>query len=205
VDRVRLPGSTDTRVLVAGVAAFLALVAYVGVAYANTHATNVTTEQMAQKLAEELSPWTPNASNLVPVPSGKVGGTAVRVSPTALGTYEAYVPTLVYQPPPGRRFVVSLWLRGPRAGQTGGNGSNSGAGRVAVNVTEQGLVGSGEAPLSEVNTTVPLKTGWHRFTFRGKVEGRRLSLAIYLYRNIYRRTDLSRTWFDVRGLAVKLR
>jgi hypothetical protein len=192
----RLLGSSDTRVLLAGLAAFIALVVYVGVAFTNTHATPVS----AQTRASEVAPWIPvYGPKLDPVPLTG-GGFAVRVTPTSVGSYGALVSTVVYKPPPGRRFVISLGLRGSRPGQAGGRGSRPG--RIGVFVNELGL--GGASALHAVNTTVPAKESWHQFTFRGRVEGRRLSLAVYVYRNIFRRADLSRTWFEVRDLTATL-
>jgi hypothetical protein len=196
VVRTRLPGSSDTRVFLAGVAAFLALVAYVAVAYENTHATPVTAQSLAQRLAREIAPFVPNASKLVPVPSGTGRGFAVRVTPLAVGNYGALAQTLVYLPPPGRRFVLSLWLRGSRAGQI----SRSRPGRIAILVDEPGI--GSKAARYVVKTTVPAKSSWHRFAFSRRVVGRRLSIALYVTRNIYRSADLSRSWFEVRDLKV---
>jgi hypothetical protein len=194
--RARVVGSRDTRVLLAGAAAFLALVAYVAVAYANTHATRVTAQALAQRRAREIAPFAPNASKLVPVPSGTGRGVAVRVTPSAVGNYGALAQTLVYLPPPGRRFVLSLWLRGSRVGQI----SRSRPGRIAIFVDEPGL--GGKAARYVVKTTVPARSRWHRFAFSRRVVGRRLSIALYVSRNIYRSADLSRSWFEVRDLKV---
>lgn len=199
MDTARLPGSSDTRVLLAGLVAFVGLVAYVAVAYVHTHALTPTTQSIARKLARELEPWTPDGSNLVPVPQ-KGGGFAVRVSPMTRGSYGVRVPTLVYLPRPGRRFVISLWLKGSRTGQAGGRGSRQG--RIGVSLSEPGVGGASQ--LAEVDTSVPAETRWRKFTFNGRVEGHRLGLALNVWRNIYRRADIPRTWFEVRGLTVKL-
>jgi hypothetical protein len=180
---VRLPASNDTRLLLAGAVAFLALVAYLGVAFANTHATS----GIIPSRASPFGPWTPSASKLVRVRSGKKRGLAVRVSPIKRGGYGALVPTLVLNPPPGRRFVVGLWLRGARPG------------RIGVEVDE---FRPGATSVYLVNTTVPATAKWHHFTFKGRVKGRWLGLGMY----VYRQTGAARrTSFTVRDLTVALR
>ena len=178
--RLRFPDSNDTRLLLAGVVAFLALMAYLAVAFANTHAYGSLT---APDL--DLGPWTPHASNLVHVPRGKKGF-AVRVSPAARGSYGALVPTLVLQPPPGRRFVVGLWLKGSRGD------------RIGVEVDE---FSPGATSVYVVQTTVPATARWHHFTFNGRVKGRWLGLGMYVYRQ---NNGAARTWFAVRDLTVTL-
>jgi hypothetical protein len=180
--------------VLAGVAAFLALVVYVAVAYANTHATSLTAQQLARKVA----PFVPHGSSLVAVPTGVGPGFAVRVTPLAVGNYGALASTLVYQPPAGRRFVLSLWLRGSRAGQIS---RGSRPGRIGIVVGEQGLEGT--TTRFVVDATVPATAKWHLFAFRRRVEGRRLSISLYVTRNVFRRADVARSWFEIRDVAVK--
>jgi hypothetical protein len=188
VARAGVLGSSDTRVLLGGAAAFLALAAYLTVGFANTHATPLS--------ASEVAPWTPvYAVKLAPVPLAR-GGVAVRVSPTTVGAYGALVSTVVYLPPPGRRFVLSLWLRGSGTGGAGGKESR----QIAVFVDEPGL--GGESPFHAVVTAVPATTRWHRFAFTRRVEGRRLSIAVLIERTIARSSDISRSWFEVRDPTV---
>jgi hypothetical protein len=194
---VSVLGSRDTRVLLAGVAAFVALTAYVGVGFANTHTAPIST----QTIASEVAPWTPvYSSKLLPVPLS-LGGFAVRVRPVAVGGYGALAPTVVYLPPPGRRFVLSLWARGSRAGGSGGRVDRPG--RIVVFVNELGL--GRESSVHAVATTVPAVTRWHRFAFDGRVEGRRLSIAVFVSRYIRRSRDVSRSWFEVRDPRVSFR
>jgi hypothetical protein len=175
---VRLPYSNDTRLLVAGVAAFLALVAYLAVAFVNTHAS--------VNLANEVAPWTPSASNLVPVRQGRRRVFAVRVNPTKAGSYGALVPTLVSQPPPGRRIVVGLWLKGP------------GRAPIGVEVDE---FRPGATSVYVVNTLVPATATWHHYTFTARVTGSWLGLGMYVYRQANGAGD---TWFALRGLTAAL-
>ena len=178
--RLRLPASNDSRLLLAGVVAFLALVAYLAVAFATTHAKALAT-------APNLAPWTPYASKLVRLPRGKEGGFAIRVSPVKRGSYGVLVPTLVFQPRPGRRFVLGLWLKGARRGPIG------------VEVDE---FRPGATSVYLVNTTVPATAKWHHFTFSGRVKGNWLGLGMY----VYRQTNVTvGTWFAVRDLTVELR
>lgn len=188
--RARLPGSSDTRILLAGVAALVALVVYLGVGFANTHATTLSTQVLAS------TPFVPYGAKLAPVPSSTGAGFIVRVTPAAVGNYGALAQTLVYKPRPDRRFVLSLWLRGSREGGI----SKSRPGRIAIFINEPGL--NGLSALSAIKTTVPATSRWHRFTFRSTVKGPRLSIALYLNRNIYRVTDLSTSWFEFRDVTV---
>ena len=175
---------SGTWVLIAGVVASLALLAYLGVAFATTHATAVS----ADTLASEVAPFVPYSSKLVPVPWGKRGGIAVRVSPIAVGNYGALVQTLVYQPPSNSKFVLSLWLRAARPGQ------------VALFVDEPGLGGAKARYV--VNTTLPVNQKWRRFAFRRQVVGNRLSIALAINQTIYRQREVSTSWFEVHDLKA---
>jgi hypothetical protein len=175
--------SKDTRLLVAGVVAFLALVVYLGVAFANTHA-------LSGALSSTGNPfgyWVAHNSNLVRVPHGRRRlGLTVKVSPAGRGSYGVLVPTLVSDPTPGHRFVVGLSLRGARPG------------RIAVSIDE---FRPNASSVYVVNTTLPATTRWRHFTFRGRVEGRWLGLGMYVSRQS---TGSGRKWFEVRGLTVAL-
>jgi hypothetical protein len=181
---VRLPASSDSRLLLAGIVAALALVAYLAVAFANTHASNGPTANESSKLV----PWVAADSKLVPHPFGK-HAYAVRVTPLTPakpGTYGALVPTLLPSPPSGRRFVVGLWLKG------------AGLGRVGVSVDE---FSPGASSVYVIQTAVPVTRRWQHFTFEGRVKGSWLGLGMY----VYRPTGVGRrTWFAVRGLTVNL-
>ena len=173
---MRLPTSKDTRLLVAGVAAALALVVYLGVAFAGTHATSGPT-------ASKTAPWVSHESRLVRLGHRKTGF-FVRVSPTRRGAYGALVPTLLPNPPSGHRFVVGLWLRAARLSQIG------------VEIDE---FAPGATSVYLVNTTVTATHRWHYFTFRGRVEGTWLGLGMYVYSQ---RKRGARSWFEVRGLST---
>jgi hypothetical protein len=179
---VRLPASRDSRLLLAGIVASLALVAYLAVAFANTHASN----GPAPGAIDRTAPWVPHDSKLVPVRYGK-HAYAARVTPTAPaepGSYGALVPTLVSSPPSGSRFIVGFWLKGTKVG------------RVGVVVDE---FRPGATSVYVVQTTVPVTPKWRYFTFRGRVRGSWLGLGMY----VYRATGVGpRTWFAVRGLTA---
>jgi hypothetical protein len=181
---MRRPASSDTRLLVAGVVAFLALAAYLGVAFADTHAT---TGAIA---TDRTAPWVPaNLANLIPVSLGKGRGYAVRVMPpiehsVAPGSFGAYVPTLVSEPPAGHRFVVGLSLKGSRVG-----------GPIGVQIH---VFRSGTPSRYLVNTTVIPRRRWRHYNFTGRIDGDWVGLSI----NVYRPTNRGRPWFAVRGLTA---
>ena len=183
--RVRLPASNDTRLLVAGVAAFVALLAYLGVALADTRAT--------VDIAREVAPWTPYGSTLVPVPPRTRGRLAVHViaSPkdaASIGTYGALAPTLVPSPTAGATFAVGLWLKTSRPGP------------ISVQIHE---FRSATPSHYLVNTTVPAKAAWRHFTFRGQVNGSWTGLSMYVFRPTQPAPKPSPA-FVIRGLRVKL-
>ena len=178
---VRFPTATDTRLLVVGVAAFLALVVYLAVAFATTHPVGLAT---AASQSNKVAPWTPSGSKLVPGPRAR-GGYVVRVIPAARGIYGALLPTLVANPTPGHKFVVGLALRAPRPG------------RIGVTVDE---FRPGATSVYVVQKTVPATARWRRFTFRGRVEGTWLGLGMYVYR--VERGRGRRTSFALRNLSV---
>jgi len=175
---VRLPEANDTRLLVVGVVAFLALVTYLGVAFADTHASSGGTATSFG------APWVPKYhSTLAPAPRGKTG-VGVYVMKGWTGQYGAVVPTLVSQPPPGRRAVVSLWLRGP--GKT----------RIEVLVDE-----FPDGP-DLIKKTMPATAAWHHYVFTARVKGRWLGLGLFVGRSTSGRGS---SWFAVRGLTVEMR
>jgi hypothetical protein len=182
---VRRPASNDSRLLIIGIVAFLALVVYLGVAFADTHATTGTTAADGT-----TAPWIgTNLSNLTPVSLGKGRGYAVRVTPPkqrplAPGAFGAYVPTLVSEPPDGHRFVVGFSLKGSRVG-----------GPVGVQIH---VFRPTTASRYLVNTTVTPKRRWRHFDFTGQIEGTWVGLSI----NVYRPTNRGRPWFAVRGLTA---
>jgi hypothetical protein len=169
---VRLPDSTDSRLLLAGVVAFVVLVVYLAVAFATTHVS-------AASLGNPVAPWTPHAAKLVKVSRLK-GGFAVRVIPIAKGSYGALAPTVVADPPE-RRFVVGLWLRSAHPGP------------ITVSIDE---FAPDKTSVYLVSTTVPVTSRWQHFTFRGKVEGTWLGLGMYVSRQAGRRL---RSSFALRG------
>jgi len=186
VDSVRVPASSDTRLLVAGVVAIAALVAYLAVAFANTHAR--TSPTYAPSAASPFAPFVPSNSKLLRMPRGRGARLAFRVIPTGVGIYGALVPTLVAQPPQGSKVAVGIWLRGTRPG------------RIGIEIDE---FRSGPFSPRLVDSTVPATASWHHYTFVRRVKGRWLGLGML----VYRRTDKvsEGKQFAVRDLTVKLR
>lgn len=183
--RVRLPRSNDTRLLVVGVAAFVALVAYLGVAFADTRAT--------VDIAKAVAPFTPYGSTLLPVPPKTHGRFAVHVIPSekdaaAIGSYGALAATLVPEPTPGTKFAVGLSIKTAHPGQIG------------VQIHE---FRSATPSKYLVNTTVPAKPKWHHYVFRGQVQGSWTGLSMYVYRPTLPAPKRSPS-FVIRGLTVNL-
>jgi hypothetical protein len=179
---MRVSHAMDNRLLLAGVAAALALVVYLAVAFANTHASN---SAAASSSGDPFAPWVPKYhSTLALVPGRRGGGIEVHVSRGWVGAYGAVVPTLVSQPPSGRRVVVSLRLRG--------------SGKSPFEI----LVDEFPAGPDIIQTTVPATRRWHRYTFSAKVKGRWLGLGLYVGRSTKGAESRS---FGVRALTVRLR
>ena len=171
---VRLPASNDTLVLVAGVAALVGLLIYVGVAFANA--------RVPVDLAKEVAPWTPYRSTLTPVKHGKRSRFDVHVTPATKDTsYGALVQTLVPQPKLGT-YTVSLWLRGSRPGVIG----------VEVNEFSPGVA------RYPVNTTVPATAKWHKYSYTVRIKTTWLGLAVF----VSRPASPVRTRFTIRDLSV---
>lgn len=185
VPRARFAGSNDTRLLLAGVVAFVALVLYLAVAFAKTHTTNGPTS------ANRVAPWTAWGSDLIAVPLQKKNDYAVRVVPVpkeaaTLGAYGALVPTLIPQPTPGTRFVTGLWLKQARPG------------RLGVQIQK---FRSGTPSQYLVDTTVPVTRKYRHFTFKGQVKGSWVGVSLYVYRLANAR---HKPLFVIRDLTVKL-
>lgn len=149
---MRLSSANDNRLLLAGVAASLALVAYLAVAFANTHASATV------RATDPLAPWVPKYHSTL---AAEKGGVAVHASRGWIGAYGAVVPTLVSQPPPGR-IVVKLRLRGP------------GPGPIQVLVDE-----FPDGP-KVIDETVPATRRWHRYTFSARIKGTWLGLGMFV-------------------------
>lgn len=181
---MRLPRSNDSRLLLAGLAAFFALVIYLSVAFANTHGVSAV---VAPSAASKFAPWVPKYhSTLALVPRRRGGGIAVRVRRGWIGSYGAVVPTLAAAPPPGSRVVVGLWLRGPAHGP------------IQVLVDE---FPAGPHP-NIIDTTVPATARWRYHTFRARIKGRWLGLGMFVGRSTDGKVN---RWFAVRGLNVIIR
>jgi hypothetical protein len=171
--------------LLAGVAAVLALVAYLAVAFANTHAS-ASTPSAAPSPPDPFAPWIPKYHSTLALGSRKEGGgIAVHVRHGWIGAYGAVVPTLVSHPPPGQRVVVGLSLRAPR--------------KTPIEVVVDEFP-AGRSP-DIILRTVSATARWHDYTFGARVKGRWLGLGMYVGSDakgvLYR-------WFAVRGLTVEM-
>jgi len=177
---VRLPRASDTRLLVAGIAASVALVAYLAIAFANTHASN------ASGLTNPFAPWVPKYhSTLAHALRRKGGGVAVHVSRGWIGAYGAVVPTLVSQPRSGQEVVVGLSLRAP-------------ANTPIEVVVDEFPAGSNPDIVLE---TVAATAKWRRYTFKGRVNGQFLGLGMFVGSTT---NGHRHKWFVVRGLAAEM-
>jgi hypothetical protein len=180
--------SNDTRLLLAGVIAFAALVAYLVVAFARMPAPPASV--ITPSLATKVAPWTPVASKFMAIPRGGSGEYTVRVTPTERGAargkpFGAVAQVLILHPRPGRSYLVGLWLRGSRPG------------RIAVELNEF----RGRKSRYPVQTTVPAMAKWRHFRFGLTVKGSWLGLAMVVNRQANAR---ARTWFAIRGLTLEL-
>ena len=175
---MRLPRSNDSRLLLAGVVAFVALVAYVAVAFANTHVLSAGTSKVA--------PWTTYQAIAVPVRLGKRGKYAVHLVPTRAGTYGGLVSNLVSNPTSGHTYLVGLWIKGSTGGPVGVEIDEFAPGATSVYV---------------VDTTVTVGPKWHHYTFKVPVKGTWLGLGMYLHRETSRE---AKTSFVVKGLTAAL-
>lgn len=173
--------SNDTRLLVAGVVALLALVVYISIAFANTRAGIVGVEVGTPSYP--FAPWQPSESHLSIGSTREGGGVVVHANRGWKGNYGALVPTLITDPPNHQDVVVGLWMRGPGPTPFG----------IEIDEFRAGV------SRYVVQTTVPAKPGWHHYTFRGRVEGRWLGLGVYVDR--YTDSMISRQ-FAVRDLKV---
>jgi hypothetical protein len=179
---MRLPDSADSRLLLAGIVAVLALVAYLGVAFARTHVSAAA----ATPTGPHIAPWVPHDATFVRLARRREHSFSVRFEPSGKGrrrTYGALVPTLLPQPKSGSRYAVGLWLKASRPG------------RIGITVDEFSPAASS---VYLVNTAVRATRSWRHVTFDVRVKGTWLGLGMYVYR-----TDRGhRTWFAVRDLTA---
>lgn len=175
-----------TVILVTGVVAALALIAYLSVAFASTSSVRATTAARATQKASPFGPWEPFNATFRHL-RGAVGRTPVRVVPLRLGTYGARVPTIVLNPVRGHRFLVGLSLEGSET-------------PVGIEVVEFGPP-SPNRYLGSRLTRVTSK--WHHFTVAGRVtRGSWSGLELVVYRS--GEIPLG-SWFAVRDLTVTVR
>jgi hypothetical protein len=178
-----LARSNDTRVLIAGVAAFLALVAYLAVAFATARSSPAVAASVGAK-AQMVGPWRARTSKLVRVPRTVGGGIGVRVTPLTRGLYGVEIQQLALTPALRRGFTLSFWLRG------------RGPSRLLVQINTGAL----EPPIRYLlNTTVVARRRWHRFSYHGRLEGR-TGLGLFVGQTTRR---VAGRWFELRDLSVR--
>jgi len=178
---VRFPQASDNRLLLAGVAASVALLIYLTVAFVNTHAST----GPAASSSDPFAPWVPKYhSTLSLAPRRKGGGIEVHVSRGWNGAYGAVVPTIASEPPSGRKLVVNMRLRGP--------------GQTPIEVIVDEFPGGPKI----IDTTVSATRRWRHYTFSARVKGQWLGLGMYVGSTTNGRSN---RWFGVRGLAARVR
>jgi hypothetical protein len=180
------PSQNGTVILVTGVVAALALIAYLSVAFASTSHVRSTSAARAGHRARPFGPWEPFNARFRHL-RGAAGRTPVQVVPLSLGTYGARVPTIVLNPVRGHRFLVGLSLEG------------SGP-PVGIEVVEFGP----HSPDRYVGSRlVRVTSRWHHFTVAGRVtRGSWSGLQLVVYRS--GEIPLG-SWFAVRDLTVTVR
>ena len=181
--QARQQGS-DTRLLIVGILGVLALVTYLAVAFAKTHAL-ATTGGLG--LTNKFAPWEPKyQSTLARFPRRKGGGIAVHVAHGWIGAYGAVVPTLVSQPQSGQRVVVGLSLRAPR--------------KTPIEVVVDEF--PADAHPNIILKTVPATARWRHYTFKARIKGEWLGLGMYVGSDT---NGVKHKWFVVRDLTVDMR
>lgn len=184
--RLRLARSNDTRVLIAGVAAFLALVAYLAVAFATARSSPAVVASVGATRGEAqmVGPWRARGSKLVRVLRATGGRLAVRVTPVTAGLYGVEIQQLVLTPALRRGFALSFWLRGRSPS------------RLLVQINTGAL----EPPIRYlVHTTAVARRRWHRFTYHGRLKGRGTRLGLFVGQTTH---TVARRWFELRDLSV---
>jgi hypothetical protein len=182
-----LPLANDTRLFLAGLAAFLALVTYLAVAFTDVP-PSPPAAVISPSLATEVAPWTPFAARFSAIPRGKGRGYIVRVTPARPARRESYgavVQTLILHPKSRTKYLVSLWLRGARPGP------------ISIELNKF----RGRVSRYPVKTTVSAKPRWHHFTFGLTVRGNWLGLAMVVTRPV---APPARSWFEIRDLGASI-
>jgi hypothetical protein len=180
-----LPRSNDTRLLVAGVVAFVALVAYLGVAYATArNSPAVVAAVRNQGKPQKIGPWTARTANLARLPRTTKGRLAIRVSPMSAGLYGVEIKQLALSPALRRGFALSFGLR------------DRGSSRLLVQINH----GSASPMGYLVDTTVVAGRRWRSFTYRGRLEGGGTGLGLFVGQ---KPKTAAKRWFEIRDLSVR--
>lgn len=185
ISRRPLPRSNDSRLLVAGVAAFLALVAYLAVAFATTR-NSPTAAVTVATVRSKVGPWTARDSSLARDRGAAGAGLEVRVTPVGSGLYGVEIKELYLARALRRGFTFSVQLRARRPS------------RVLVQINH----GSASPMGYLVDTTVVAGRRWRRFTYRGRLEGGGNAIGPFFGQTVKRAAG---RWFEVRDLSVRAR
>lgn len=174
--------TNDTGLLVAGLAAFVALVAYLAVAFATAGGSPAVIA--AHSAAQMLGPWRARDAKLARISRTRGRRLAVRVTPLASGLYGAEVQQFTVTPAQGRGFTLSFRVRGR---------SRS---RLLVQINTGAL----DPPIRYLaHTTVVAGRKWHRFTYHGRLGGR-TGLGLFVGQTT---NSSARRWFEIRDLSLR--
>ena len=180
----RFRHSNDTRLLIAGVVAFLALVVYLGVAFAKARTSpTIVAAARDQRKPQKIGPWTARTSKLARLPRTTGGGLAIRVTPMTVGLYGIEIKHLRLAPALRRGFALSVRLRGSRPS------------RLLVQIN----TGSSPPIRYLLHTTVVVSRRWRRFTYRGRLGDRGMGLGLFIGQTTHRAAG---RWFEVRDVSV---
>jgi hypothetical protein len=177
--------SNDTRLLVAGVAAFLALVAYLAVAFATTRNSPTAAVNVAT-VRSKVGPWTGRASSLARVrgAGASKGGLTLRVTPVGAGLYGVEIKKLFIPRPLRHAFAFSVQVRARRPS------------RILVQINH----GSASPRGYLVSRTVVVGRKWRRLTYRIGLGGGGNGIGPFFGQTT--QGDAKR-WFEIRGLSVR--
>jgi hypothetical protein len=178
--------TNDTGLLLAGAAAFVALVAYLAVAFvlAGSSPAVVAAQRTVANPAQMLGPWRARDARLARISRTRGRRLAVRVTPLKSGLYGAEVQQLAVTPAMSRGFTLSFRVRGrtPR--------------RLLVQINTGAL----NPPIRYLaHTTVVAGRKWHRFTYHGRLRGL-TGLGLFVGQET---SSSARRWFEIRDLSVR--
>jgi hypothetical protein len=164
---------------------FLALVAYLGVAFAKARKSPaVVAAGKNLGKPQKIGPWTARTSNLALIRRTAGRGLAIRVTPMTAGLYGIEIKQLALSPAQRRGFALSVELRSRRPS------------RLLVQINH----GSASPMGYLVNTTVGAGESWRRVTYRGRIEGGGSDLGLFVGQTT---RAAARRWFEIRDLSLR--